>query len=129
MSATWFSARSIRIKTPDGTLFVHIAEDERGQLKQIMLNLGKAGTAASAWAHALASALTLLIEQGAKLEDLLTLLSSITSGSTSRLGIGGNCTSGPEGVWMALMYYRKEKHQELRREVNSDVSDRILADR
>lgn len=129
MATDWFSARTIRVKTPDGTLFVHVAEDDKGRLKQIMLNLGKAGTAASAWANALASALTLLIEQGSQLEDLLSLLSSITSGSSARMGIGGKCTSGPEGIWMALMHYRREKHKELQREVNSNVSDRVLAER
>jgi hypothetical protein len=127
MSKNWFSARTIRVSTPDGTLFVHIAEDDEGKLKQIMLNLGKAGTAVSAWANALASTLTLSIELGATLEDLTELLSNITSGSSARLGIGGNCTSGPEGVWMALMHYRREKHEEHRKGVK--VNDRTLADR
>jgi hypothetical protein len=128
MSNDWFlSARTVRVSTPDGTLFVHIAEDEKGKLKQIMLNLGKAGTAASAWANSLAASLTMSIELGATLEDLLELLSNITSGSSPRLAIGGNCTSGPEGVWMALMRYRREKHEEIRKGLK--VNDRTLSER
>lgn len=128
MANDWFlSARTVRVSTPDGTLFVHIAEDDKGKLKQIMLNLGKAGTAASAWANALASSLTMSIELGATLEDILALLSNITSSSAPRIAIGGKCSSGPEGVWMALMRYRREKHEEVR--AGEKLSDRILAER
>ena len=126
MGQDWYTGWSIRVKTPDGTLFVHIGEDEKGKLKQIMLNLGKAGTSVSAWANSLASTLTMAIELGATLEDLTALLSNITSGSAPRMAIGGKCTSGPEGVWMALMQYRREKHKQLSKGVI--VNDRNLRD-
>jgi len=112
MANSFLQARTVRIVTPDGTLFVHIADDKNGKLKQVMLNMGKAGTSVSAWAYALTEMMNLAIDCGATLEDLLKILSGITSGSGARLGIGGKCTSGPEGVWMALLQYRREKHLE-----------------
>ena len=129
MEKNWYPAYSIRSRTPDGTMFVHISEDEKGKLYKLHLNLGKAGTSVAAWAFALESTLNLAIMQGTKLEDLIALLSSITSGNAPRVAIGGKCTSGPEGLWMALMRYRRTKNEELRKGLNLVPEDRQLQER
>lgn len=125
----WYHGWSIRVLTPDGTIFVHFGEDEKHKLKGIWLNLGKAGSAVAAWAYALQEMINFSIDNGATLEDLIEKLASITSDGSPRIGIGGRCKSGPEGIWMALMLYRKELHKEAKKNVRFIDSERILADR
>lgn len=96
---------TIRIRTPDGTLFVMVNEKD-GKPESIFLQIGKAGAAVGAWANALAGILTLAIEKGATLDELINTLANITSDRSART-IESNCRSGPEGVWMGLVRYRK----------------------
>lgn len=96
---------TIRIRTPDGTLFAIINERDN-KPESFMLKIGKAGLAVGAWANALGAVMTLAIEKGATLDELINTLANITSDRSART-IESNCRSGPEGVWMALVRYRK----------------------
>lgn len=111
-----YQSMQMRVQTPDGTMFVNVMDDEEGNPTQVIINIGKAGSAIAAWAHALSAMITVGLKAGVKLEVYLTELSSITSDKRART-ISSTCTSGPEGVWMALVRYRKEKFKQLQEQL------------
>lgn len=96
---------TIRIRTPDGTLFVWVNEKDN-KIESVKLQIGKAGAAVAAWADAMAAMINLALSHGTTLDELIETLSNITSDRSART-IESNCRSGPEGVWMALIRYRK----------------------
>lgn len=107
---------SIKVKTPDGTLFVHIVE-ERGQPTEILLNIGKSGYSLSAWANALARVASLALRKGATLSELTQEVSNITSERKTRHQNGITVRSGPEGLATALLLYARRSN------FNSDEDD------
>lgn len=114
-----FRSTISRVSTPDGTMFVIVAENNDGEPNHVTINIGKAGHALAAWAFALSAVITLGLQNGIKLEAFLTILSSITSDGNAR-ALGSKCRSGPEGVWMALMMYRKAKFEDLEKVLGGD---------
>lgn len=102
----------IRVRTPQGTLFAIVVENHDGTINNFQLTIGKAGNDVAVWANAVAGLMNLVIQKGGTLEDLLTTLSGITSSRVAR-SIGSTCRSGPEGVWMALLRYKRGKFEQL----------------
>lgn len=108
---------TIRVPSGDGTLFVSIVEGEDGKPCAIMITIGKAGSSVRAWAHTFARILTMALEKGATVEDIITELSS-QRGDRSTPSIGGQrVTSGPEAVYVALMEYRRGKFAVTRKQL------------
>lgn len=102
-----------KVRSPDGTIFVNVMENYVGEPIGLIINIGKSGSAVAAWAQALGEIITLSLENGIKLEMILTKLSSITSsGSARSKDIVVN--SGPEAVFIALLKYRSSKFEELK---------------
>lgn len=112
-----------RIETPDGQMFVTIAEDVNGKPALVQVNIGKSGTALSAWANATAELISVCLQAGVPLDTLIEILSDITSDGRARIAIGDNVQirSGPMGIWAALVRYRKNK-KESRTEVINERS-------
>ncbi len=106
MNPSFNPSESIRIRTPDGMLYAIIVENQDGTINHVQLSIGKAGSALSAWVHATAALITLAIQKGATVEELMNTLSNITSDRAPRT-IESTCRSGPEGVWMALVKYQR----------------------
>lgn len=104
------ASESFRVTTPNGTLFAFIAEKPDGTVDSFQFILGKAGADTAAWASAVAGLMTLLIAKGATIEELIDTLGGITSGRESRT-LQSCCRSGPEGIWMALMRYKRSKFE------------------
>lgn len=110
---------SIKVITPDGTLFVHLLEDDDGRPIRLLLNIGKNGYSLNAWASALAQAISLALRKGASVHDVIESISNITSDGNKREQRNG-VRSGPEGVVSALMRYvgvvndSNEKEEEAR---------------
>lgn len=98
----------IRVRTPDGTLFAIVIENADGTINSFQFTIGKAGNAVTAWATALAGIMTLAVKNGVTLEQLMSELSGITSEREAR-SVGSTCRSGPEGVWMALVRYKRSR--------------------
>lgn len=117
MSTDISNSEVIRVRTPDGTLFAIIMENEDGSPKEVQLSIGKAGSALSAWVYSVAGLITLALKNGQTLESVIEVLGGITSDRSPRI-IGNNCRSGPEGVWMALMRYRQSKFQQVAEQLN-----------
>jgi hypothetical protein len=106
MTTQVFESEVIRAKTPDGTLYLLVMENKDKSIAGFKISIGKAGAPVAAWASALAEIMTLAIQKGATVEDLLTTLSGITSDRVARAATSV-CRSGPEGVWQALIKYRQ----------------------
>lgn len=116
---TIFESRMMRVQTPDGQMYVNVMEDKDGDPFQVIINIGKAGSSVAAWAGALGAVISAGLQSGTKLEVYLTELSNITSDGSART-IKSPCRSGPEGVWVCLVRYRKEKFKELRERLGEE---------
>lgn len=99
---------SYRVETPDGTMFIHIVEDERGLPQQVIINIGKAGTNLSAWADAAARLTSRLLPN---IHGAIEELTGITTSRFRRLPKGELIRSGPEGIAYALLKYSGEKYR------------------
>lgn len=106
---------SVRVPTPDGTAFVNIIEDENGKPMHIIVNIGKAGVSVAAWAEATSRLLTMLLERGVTLNELIDELSSITSEKVKIMSDNSKIRSGPEGIAVAFIKYRHGKFNDLKK--------------
>jgi len=102
---------SYRIYTPSGTMFVNIMEED-DKVKGILVNIGKSGSELSAWAQALASMVTVALNNGVSLQTVIDELKDITSDGQARIGASADARSGPEGIYSALIQYRNDKRDE-----------------
>ena len=100
-------AFSIKVNSPSGAVFVHCTEIE-GQLKHVIINIGKAGSDIHTWADALSRMINLALETK-DLLDILVDLSNITSAKISRSVNGIFVKSAPDAVFYALHLYRNMK--------------------
>jgi hypothetical protein len=106
---------TIQVPTPDGTMFVTITEDKNGAPNAVFIHIGKAGASVSTWAQALARMVSLALDNGAKLEDVMTELSNHTTDRVRVTNDGELVRSGIDGVWVALMKYKRAKFDEVRK--------------
>lgn len=99
------SSVTIKVKTPDGKMFVTIAEDvETGKASHIQINIGKAGSGLQAWASTTAELCSLALSLGAKVEQLIEI-NRVTSDRLSTDDDGHEVRSGPDGLAHALRVY------------------------
>lgn len=119
MATNLYKSYNMKVRTPDGTMFVNILEDVNNQPFQVIINIGKAGSQVAAWAQGLAACISAGLQNGVKIETFLTELSSITSDKEART-VNSNCRSGPEGVWKALVRYRNERFKELQEQLGGE---------
>ncbi len=103
---TKFDSFTFHIKTPDGVANIIIAEHSPGKIYKIFYNIGKAGTSLNSWAFALCEIVSHSLNNGADINDILTLLSNITSARPVYDNDGIACRSGPEALYLALLRYR-----------------------
>lgn len=117
-----FKSIIARVRTPDGTLYATITEDADGNPFMVQFNIGKAGSQVVAWSQALAVTITMGLQNGIPLHKFIEELSGITSDRQARI-LGNTCRSGPEGVYMALLYYTKQRFNELQEQLGIDQLD------
>lgn len=122
-SKSIFKSVNYRVVTPTGQMFVNILEDDNDKICGLEITIGKAGSDLKAWTHSFARLLTLSLDMGATLEQLIAELSSQTSDKSRTTDGGVKIRSGVEGVYRALMLYRNDKHVELRKEMKLDGED------
>lgn len=99
------------IDTPDGKMWVTIVE-RNGVPVQVIVSIGKTGSYTMAWANAASLLITRLLEF-ITIHQVIQELSGIATGRLAYLTGGDKCRSGPEGIAIALLRYRKEKYSEL----------------
>ncbi len=100
---------SIKVNTPDGKMFVVIAE-ENGVPKEILIYIGKAGYALSAWCEALQRIVALALKSGVDIHTIITEISNLRS-DKSVMSNGLVVRSGPEGLVVALLRYLSMKNE------------------
>ncbi|MBA2706047.1 MAG: hypothetical protein H0U60_19590 [Blastocatellia bacterium] len=114
-----YESTTYRVQSPDGTMFVIIADDESGKPIHIQINIGKSGAAVGAWSHGLARLMTIMLTNGFGINDLIRELSETT---TSKLVTTSDgmipIRSGIDAVCVALMMYRKDKFRGLLETLN-----------
>lgn len=103
---------TIRVKTPDGTMFVNISERNHIPYR-IDITIGKAGSAIQAWAAAASALLTLAVRSGLNLHILIEELSNITADKITSGLDGRLIRSGPEGIVSALTIYMHDSSARL----------------
>jgi|SRR5215203_192827 len=119
-----FDSLTYRIETPDGTMFVTVMESNAGKPIAIQIHMGKVGAPLSAWSQAVAHIVTLALECGAGVNDVIKELSEHTSDRAPRVLLNGaRIRSGPDGLCHALMKYRKEKYTQLVQTLGGDKED------
>ena len=97
---------SFRVPTPDGTMFVHVYSNDAGMPTLVLINIGKAGTAVYAWGEAVARLITRVIPI-IGINGVIEEVSGITADKIRATMDGTIVRSGPEGIAVALLRYRK----------------------
>ena len=110
---------SVRVDTPEGPMFIHIATELGKDLPSlILINVAKNGSTVSAWAEAVARLASRLLPY-VGVNGVIEEISGITTDKV-KLGLDGSLVrSGPEGIAVALMKHRAlwfKKNNPLKRE-------------
>jgi hypothetical protein len=105
---------TIEVKTPDGVLYYILCEDEDGQLNKVISIFGKAGTALAAWAFATDCLVNMLLERKVGVNEIIERLSNISNSKPIRTATGVKVGSGPEGLVVALLEYKRQKFRDLK---------------
>lgn len=98
---------SVQVGTPDGVMFVHVVENEKGFPIQVLINIGKSGSNLAAWADAIARLVTRLLPH-IGITGVIEEVSGITSSQLRQRENGEVTRSGPEGLAIALLKYSAE---------------------
>jgi hypothetical protein len=109
MAQSIFESVTYQVDTPEGVMFVTIIEGNSGKPLAIDIHVGKSGSTLRAWSQSFARMLTLALDNGATLNDLISELSLQRSDKSRTSSDGIEITSGPEGVCSAMMKYRADK--------------------
>lgn len=111
---------SYKVATPDGDMFVHIMEEIPGKPTGIALNIGKVGHSVFAWASAVASLATVMLQSGISIHKVLEQVSGLTTERRTHQRNGVYIRSGPEGVAYAIMLHIRKQSEEREKEYNDD---------
>lgn len=120
---TKFANQTIRVVTPEGTMFVSIMTDDSEKPVAVDIIIGKAGTTIRAWAQSLARIMTVALEHGVTIENFIEELSSQHSSKSRRSTDKIDVYSGPEGVCVALLKFNRIRHERRRRQYGVDDDD------
>lgn len=104
-----FGGQQVRVEVPEGTMYVMLMEDDKGELVGIQASIGKAGSSVSAWLNALTRMCTLALDQGMSIDHLLEQLTAQGSDRRRFSRDGIQIKSGPEGLAWVLQDYQREK--------------------
>ncbi|HEC64533.1 MAG TPA: hypothetical protein ENI23_04495 [bacterium] len=111
VSLTW------KITTPNGIMFITIVESLNYLKKPIPINIlitiGKSGSAIMAWANMTASLISLLFKNKVDLEDIIVEISMNLSDHSVLQKPGVHIRSEPEGIKYALMRYQEDRNKRL----------------
>ncbi len=92
-----------KVLTPDGTMFVNVSELNDRPYRVDAL-IGKAGTAINSWAQSLSQCVTLALQKGITIYDIVECLSNNTSDRMANSN-GRLVASGPDGLVNGLSIY------------------------
>jgi hypothetical protein len=112
MNKDKFESMTMEIITPDGVLYCTVCELDNKPVK-IISTFGKAGHALASWANAVDLLFNLLFQKGLSINDIISELSTISSIKSTITPVSGvKVSSGPAGIFIALLEYKRQKFQE-----------------
>src|SRR2546425_7370458 len=97
-----------RIETPLGTMYVTIAEDEKGQPFEVFITLGKAGAPIMADVEAVGRLISLALRSGIPMKEIHRQLRGISSDRVVGLG-PTKVMSVPDAIGIAIEKWMQEK--------------------
>lgn len=109
---------TVKVMTPDGVMFVTIVEEDNpisneAEPVQILIAIGKTGSAIAAWANMAALLISTLLEESISISDIIMRISNILSDGISTQKTGIDIRSGPEGLQYALTRYNEHRQNRL----------------
>ena len=110
MKTDTFPMYSFRWTTPDGTANIFVTETNP---VTISITIGKAGTSIAGWAYALSQFVNRSLRTDT-LDEVIDILTDITTHQSSYNSNGVQCRSTPEAVAFALTEYKRMKLKEQR---------------
>ena len=106
-----------RVMTPNGVMFVTVVESLNYMKRPIPTNMliaiGKSGSAIMAWANMTADLVTLLFKSKLDLEDIIAAISMNLSDQSVLQRPGIQIRSEPEGIKYALFRYQEDRNKRL----------------
>lgn len=121
-----YKSTTIKVKTPDGTLFVDVLEDTDGKPFKLLARIGKSGSITMAWVDAVAALASAMLETKG-LDHTISELYNIRSDRVVITGMVRNraveVRSGPEGFAYALSVYKRDKYNQLSEKLGLDEDD------
>lgn len=108
-----FDSMTIEVETPDGILYYTICENNEQLPIKVISTFGKAGTVLASWAYALDAMVSILLERKVPITEIIEKLTHISHSKPIRTETGVRVGSGPEGMAVALMEYRRQKFKRL----------------
>ena len=99
---------TIEVNTPDGVLYYTICEKDDYPTK-VISTFGKSGSALAAWAQAVDVLVNMLLEKKTSINDIIDNLSNITNNKPMRTNSGVRVGSGPEGIVIAFLEYKRQR--------------------
>lgn len=102
------NSATVKVQTPDGTMYLIIMENEHGMPSRVDIQIGKSGTPIRAWSMATSDLINLCLDNGISLHQIVARIIGATS-DRSRDNEEGKVSSGPEGVAYAIFSYLRHK--------------------
>ncbi len=106
-----------KIKTPNGVMFVTIVESidyrKRPVPINILITIGKSGSAIMAWATMTADLISLMFIKKIDLSDIIAEISMNLSDRSVMQKPGVHIRSEPEGIKYALLRYQEDRNKRL----------------
>ena len=117
-----YKSYNYKLDAPEGRINVFVLEADNGKPVRIMALCGKAGAIINAWLDAFCRVVSNQMERGLlTISDLMHELSSTTSDNPKiNYTTGMKISSGPEAIFVALLWYQKDKYEELADELGFD---------
>jgi hypothetical protein len=104
-----FKLVSYRTNTPDGPMYVQIMEDDNHNFVGINLHIGKAGSSLRAYLNVISRFITLLVENGVSIYNIIEELSNQRSDRSVFLANGKEVSSAMEALFFIMTSYNSEK--------------------
>jgi len=111
LNADYYDSVVVNVESPEGELAVIFLETS-SRCVGMMIEIGKNGTSAKAWATTTASLVTHLLHAG---ESLVNVASILARTSTTRISYDTNnqqICSVPDGIAVAIYKYLRNKQME-----------------
>ncbi len=106
-----------KVMTPNGVMFITIVESidylKRPIPINVLIAIGKSGSAIMAWANMAAALISLLFKKKTDLEDIIAEISMNLSDHSVLQKPGVHIRSEPEGITYALLRYQEDRNRRL----------------